>query len=164
MEKVLLPIKTKIAAWWMIVIGIFELIWGYLTVVIMYAAEYQREKAPFVLGVGIFTGILLIISSLLLFKQKKAGWKLAIIFFLVLLISIILIIPAELKISKASIYGRPPPWSILISLPILVDVIEILYIFFAPLHSLVSFIPFILFLIPLILLLLDRKNFWKIAS
>ena len=148
MEKVGLPIKTKIAAWWMMGSGVLELIWGCLGFLISLAAE-SYEEAPIVLRGGIFAGGLLIIFSLCLFllKQKRVGWGLAVICLFVFLIFTILVNPITPPMGYA-----PPPrpaGSFLLRLPMIGG---LLLFFTVPSHFVVLF-HFILFLIPLILLL-----------
>jgi hypothetical protein len=141
MEKISLPTKTKIAAWWMILSSIltgFINLTGALRLLNFVIPESEPSELPFsrhdilvFIGGAIFaiTSFFIILrSSIFLLKQKRWAWKFSTaILFLYLIISLLVWFVA---------FGD------FISLPV-----------FSLLH-----------LIPLILLLLDRKNFWKIAS
>ena len=140
MEKVLLPIKTKIAAWWMIIfLSIFSSFINLTASIELLNFIFPPpagclffETSRLLIFVG---GMILAIvsffaifrSGIFLLKRKKIAWKLSIgIISLYLIISVFV-------------------------------VIEIL-------GSFIFFVIPVLYLIPLILLFLDRKNFWKIAS
>jgi len=143
-QKPPLPIKTKIAAWWVFGIGIIQLLVPF------------RQFSLYVIPT-IFAGFLLIGLGFSILKRKKLGW-----FFTVSILSISLIYLffffffPDLAILKFFIFLS------LVTFPVLL---------FIPSSSILTFPPLILFLLdfiltfpPLILLLLDRKNFWKIAS
>jgi len=129
MEKVSLPIKTKIAAWWMIVSGILAII----SLIQLFSPPPRPEFGGGIvdiIGIIIFGPILLVIgivfftSATLLFTKRKLGWWL----------STIIILPLGcfvLGISRDIIRFHPLPFFVLI---------------------------------PFLLLLLDRKNFWKVAT
>jgi len=122
MEKVSLPIKTKIAAWWMIIIGGILIIFSLRTLDITYmlGGSFYHNVLLFALG-----ALLLLFPTFLLFSRRKLAWYWAIITLSIL--------------SLFYIYNI-----------FTVEPIDILIIF--------------ILAIPLILLLLDRKNFWKIAT
>ena len=117
MEKVSLPIKTKIAAWWMILFGIF-LTFSLFSQIKEIGFEFLPLLSLFVLSV--------FISVFFLFKGKKWGWWLSVI------------------LLPSSIFWPFSP--------------------FFPLGLLIPFIMEIINIFIVILLLLDRKNFWKIAT
>jgi len=139
MEQVFLPIKTKIAAWWIIVYGIVYS--GY-----MFSDMYHFHKIPEILEEGyppLFIGIGAIILlvlfysliGLFLIKKKKAAWYLAITAFSYFLAGFLFRLLTT--ISQGSLIS---------------------------LYQLYLIFNFLLMLIPVILLFLDRKNFFKIAS
>ena len=143
-QKPPLPIKTKIAAWWVFGIGIIQLLVPF------------RQFSLYVIPT-IFAGFLLIGLGFSILKRKKLGW-----FFTVSILSISLIYLffffffPDLAILKFFIFLS------LVTFPVLL---------FIPSSSILTFPPLILFLLdfiltfpPLILFLLDRKNFWKSAA
>jgi hypothetical protein len=155
MEKISLPIKTKIVAWWMIIfffpsffIDIQMLGW----LIDIFWPKGNRE------GIGVLVLVLLIlpiagisflvnfISGIFLLKRRKKAWKVLIVKLCVyLIISVILFVNSLYlfilsKLSTTSIY-------------LFIDE-EITW----------WFIVLCLYLIPFVFLLLDRKNFFKIAS
>jgi hypothetical protein len=138
MEEVSLPTKTKIAAWWMILIG------GYSECIIInnIITAFGTKTEPlvfFVAFVLVFLGVLCFIGGLFLFKRKKWAWWLSIFSLSLLLYLNLNNLITELRV----LFTMPPSdWN---------------GSFFLLLFPLILLIPFIL-------LLLDRKNFWKIAS
>ena len=151
MEKVNLPTKTKIAAWWMIGIG------GALTV--LFWPEFISDVGFF----GILGALLFIIPGYLLLKRKKSGWWLALT-----IVSINLVIFSWLVVPDIlSPPGHPDlyvPEQLLFLVSILIIVSPLSIFRGAFLGSFTTGFLFLLLLIPLILLFLDRKNFWKVAS
>lgn len=122
-QKLPLPIKTKIAAWVMIIIGISLSIMGLIINNSLPEDSYPQAHRDLLFGN--FFGFLLIVSSIfLLIRISKKAWWIAITINLIFIITTILI----------------------------------------QFLSLLLFILIIPFIIPFILLLLDRKNFWKIAT
>jgi hypothetical protein len=124
-QKPPLPIKTKIAAWWTIIIGIYEILYAILKYFLsgkknryFFNSLVPREFAGFII---IIEGLFFIIPSLIILRKKKYGWWLSIVVLFLQLLG---------------------------SLP-LISVM--------PLTFLATIIPFTI-------LLLDRKNFFKIAS
>jgi hypothetical protein len=131
MEKVSLPIKTKIAAWWMKLIALIGNL--YFFIMVFSAAGPEVAFALIIEGpIFIVWGILFWLSSALIFKRRKLGWWLSMVF---LFITILIFY--------------------------LVEVHHDLYTF---IEEPFLFLIFIIFLVPFIFLLLDRKNFWKVAK
>ena len=142
MEKAPLPIKTKIAAWWMIASG-FVIILLSLYFYITLSSSPERSlfyRSPSLLFFSPFflLGLFFIISGNFLFMKKGWVWTIVVVFdSLLCLLGVIWLYqnitsgPAPIGIGKESI--------------------------FVPL----AFV--IICALPLILILLDRKNFWKIA-
>ncbi len=136
--KSIFPFKTRIAAWWMLIIGFSAL----MIAVILY--NQMQNASGCLLGyiiifpITIF-GLLFFIPGLLILFKKRYGWWLTII-----ILSIETIIIFKYLISSY-INGMRVGYVIQIS--------DFTYL-------LVSLIT----IIPLIFLLLDRKNFWKITK
>ena len=154
MEKVSLPIKTKIAAWLLIFQGVSPFLCGLLIEMCFRCAKeiptppYWSYLHPYphwmheigdtaekiicgISGEGFFGFFFFILFAFFLLKKKKWAWWLSTIGAL-----ISIIVPPPLIIIGTWISGAPPS------------------------TFLVILIPAIIF----ILLLLDRKNFWKIAT
>ena len=137
-----LPIKTKIAAWWMIVVlslpslifgivGIFTFFVDFLGVPVAsepFAGDLRFDFLSIVGGILLYLG--LIISSISLLRSKRLACKFSINILLIYLIIFGLGMWKYHRIEE--VFG--------------------------------GFFLFGLYLIPLVLLLLDRKNFWKIAT
>jgi hypothetical protein len=153
MEKVSLPIKTKIAAWWIIIFGWLIIIFNaiicssYLVRAPKIAfKEPTRIILPYI--TAIFLGLFLYtISFYFLLKRKKLGWVI-----LIIILSIISILALFFPETRWSEFPIP-------SLNLLCLYCGIFAGNFG--WRICLFIPFG---IPLIFLLLDRKNFWKITS
>ena len=132
-EKPLLPIKTRVATRWIILVGVLVMLLGILMILDIKFLKGIEILQPFlVLALGGFICFL----GFWIRKGKKRAWWASVIIFSVLLLTWL-----------GLLFGQPVPFSIeeIISDPFFV-------------------IPFIVLLVPIILLLLDRKNFWKIAS
>ena len=134
-QKSSLPIKTKIAAWWMSIIGgvlllEFYRVWFEIP---LFPPLFRYEVAGEVLGLSLLGSLFFLPGFFLLITRKKWAWWLAII-----IISIFLIFIPYFIIGDLLLAGYHPDLDDLTPLPFL--------------------------LIPFILLLLDRKNFWKIAT
>ena len=142
MEKVSLPIKTKIAAWWIIMIGLIGIIFYINKVLIkkgFFITHAIIESPGEFLDLAIFSILFLFslsnfISGVYIFKKRKLAWWTAVITLVLGIISTVLLLPLSLVIIK-----------------------EALIIF-------IILILLCVFVIPFFLLLLDRKNFWKIAT
>ena len=153
MEKVSLPIKTKIAAWWMIICGWLIIIFE---TVIFFPYLSRAPKVTFKEPIrtilphitAIFLGIFFnIISYYFLLKKRKVGIVISII--ILSITSFLALLFPEIHWSEfpipslnlfcvyCGIFARNFGWRTCLFVP---------------------------FGIPLILLLLDRKNFWKIAT
>ena len=151
-QKPSLPTKTKIAARWIIVIGLIVMIWGGLIMTIWdgYLIDVEFFDADFFLRQKLFIGeesgaliffanlSLLIFVYFLLMCKRWAWWILVVGDF-------ILMIFGGLYFFMAAIF----PGYLL---------------FFTWVDILFSFIIPTISVVPFVLLLLDRKNFWKIAS
>lgn len=156
MERVTLPIKTKIAAWWMVATGIVPLmilllalilfIWGSL-----FHVFYGLPGALFggILIAGfIFSSlptILFFLGLFLLLKRKRWVWK---------------VVVSTLSIGVLS-------WTFLFFYLLYLDVSAYGVSLVESINSLrldIFGTFFAILVIPLTLLLLDRKNFWKITS
>jgi len=143
-QKPSLPTKTKIAAWWMIISCICIISYGSWVLSRVLTCKGGELFNVYILSIGlisailmIFFGLLYFISALFLLKNKKLGWWLGVIVSLILIyfFKVILLFYEESASSLS------------------------LFQFIGHLDFLVYS-----FVIPFILLLLDRKNFWKIAS
>jgi len=156
MEKIILPTKTKIAAWWMIVIGGIVIVLGIKAAGGSYTSGAGLENIIFFIT-SVFLGSLLIITNLLLLKRKKVGWEFSIFILSILLISLLICwISLSPLFSSFFVFVEPCCLPFLI-VDLGLDEMGISFPF-------TGFFLFLLLLIPLILLLLDRKNFWKIAN
>jgi hypothetical protein len=153
-QKPPLPIKTKIVAWWMIGLGVF-IIFSAIYYSVFFAVQYRSRlipqdlinfPIPILIG-SIIRSFFFFFCSFSLFKRKRMGWLFSIAIF-----SLFLVFYFSLLVFSIPIFVF---WSFLLS------IIITKYYF-----SLFGFglLDFFLYLIPFILLLLDRKNFWKIAS
>jgi hypothetical protein len=147
-EKVSLPIKTKIAAWWMIVAGVIELLRGCFGSLLAHGGEaYGAVSLPLI--TGIFIGGLLIIFGFFLLANKKRSWGLAVTYLFLLLISTVTLSVLYPLLLYASGYSPPLP----LPLPsALLNIIIGLGWLFAILSDFEVLFHFLLFLIPLILL------------
>jgi len=148
MEKVGLPIKTKIAAWWMIVGGILlGITKGWQGLFLMLSAFINiNVKNIFASVEGLLLSLfpllflILFFAGIFLLRNKKWSWQLA---------------KTILYISSISLIYC---WIMIFLFPI-GDVTDQSLIIFAGL------LPYTFFIVPpLVFLLLDRKNFWKIAT
>jgi uncharacterized protein YneF (UPF0154 family) len=142
MEKVGLPIKTKVAAWIMILMGIIGGIFVALLTYLLRSWHLgsnppsEQEKRIEMLRTFLPYVLLLFLPGLFLLKRKKWAWWFTI--FSAVLSDIIYFISSPFfnEVIYPIFYGYPHRMMLL----------------FIPLS------------IVLILLLLDRKNFFKIAS
>jgi hypothetical protein len=135
MEKVSLPTKTKIAAWWMAIT--FGIIIIFCVYILETTGNAWEGALPLVLFYLIPGGLLIfLLPSFFLFKRKKIGWYWAVITLFVTIIFFAYALFRELYKNEYTGYT----WETII------------------LIILTICLP------PFILLLLDRKNFWKIAS
>jgi len=152
-QKPPLPIKTKIVAWWMIVIGGLIMIsnaifcFSYFFKAPKVALEnWERTISPFIIAICLGL-ILYIVLYYSFFRKKKLGW---------LIITIIFSIISILALTFPQTLWRTFP----------IPSLNVLCVYFGMFTGTLGWRAclFIPFFIPLILLFLDRKNFWKIAS
>ena len=140
-QKPSLPIKTKIAAWWMMIFGGLETIaalCSFLFFPTTLFIDYLWKSGR------VLYGLLFIISGyLLIVKRKKIGWWLA---------EIILFLSLYIRESISTLLFR-----FVFSFP------DLLYVYGTFVSNVIMFL-YLISIIFLILLLLDRKNFWKIAK
>jgi len=149
MEEISFPIKTKIAAWWMIVMfGGSSIIASLLMVFIatMQIIETGDFHESYLMGliVLLLIALLFIFPGIFLLERKRWGWYLAII-----ILSISLLFSTSLLI-------------LLIREAFLLSPEQIRDSQIRDFR--IIFILIFILILPLIFLLLDRKNFWKIAS
>jgi len=163
-QKPPLPIKTKIAAWWMIGLGIF-IIFSAIYVSVLISVQYRSRLRPpdllndpsSILIGGVIRSFFPFFCSFLLFKRKRMWWLFSIAIF-----SLFLVFYFSLLVFSTPIFGF---LGFLLGWIIMKYGLFGLFAFglFTSLFT-SGLLNFFLYLIPLILLLLDRKNFWKIAS
>ena len=136
MEKVSLPTKTKIAAWWMMIIIVTGILMGLIG--LWFKIELWMFYILSVLSIFLS-------PCLLLFRRKKLGW-----YWGVIPLSGIIIVAATFFSSILFLEvteGLGEEFGMVVGI-----------FFYASLFLSIIFLP------PLVLLPLDRKNFWKIAS
>jgi len=135
MEKVSLPIKTKVAAWWMIFFGGAGMFFGLAILNVIFTLfPFGAGYFPILISLLVmFCGILFLISGCSLLKRKKWAW-----WFSIVLSPILYLILISWAYDYWMRHYEPG--------------------FFLSLFSLIVNI------FSLILLLLDRKNFWEIAA
>jgi hypothetical protein len=146
MEKITLPTKTKIAAWWMIVVLPLVLIGSFY-----YGTEGGSTPAagPFLGLIFIFTIVSSFIFSLagiFVLLRKKWAWGGSFLFLLIYLILWLIALVDEfgglswcLEQGYSMFYRSCRDFTVIFAMNVFL-------------------------LIPFILFLLDRKNYWKIAS
>jgi len=133
-QKPPLPTKTKIAAWWMIIIGITGItLSAYLSYVVSTRGTYMLALAYAFIIITFMYGLPFLFCGFILNLRKKWTWWLVLILLSVGLTSHLFFI----SLFQGSLYQG----------------IKVSFTW-----------SFLLFILPLILLLLDRKNFFKIAS
>jgi hypothetical protein len=166
-EKVSLPIKTKIVAWWIIICGIFGF-YSYVSELIavlkIFHFQFKKWLEVFLLSPAGFSPLFFhiifpILLGVFLLKKKKWSWW-CLVVFLFLNFSSILIILIEPGIMSVLPFFSPEAFFIKFFLE-LVD-IHVYVTVFGLLTF--AFFNFVINLIPFIFLLLDRKNFWKVTS
>ena len=163
-QKPSLPIKTKIAAWWMIgIVGIMIILSLFTTT--KEAGNIGEAYALFGIFITLFpAGLMFFLPSLSLLKRKKWGWWLSIAILSLTLFSILTGLLVDLVFEY-----RPPAFldllrfiSAMFLLPWMIVIPEKLVL--SPIANLLLYLGFLIYIIPFILLLLDRKNFWKVAK
>lgn len=145
MNKAKLPTKTKIAVWWLIIIGaaliIFLLIWSPYSFYFSFNAG--QLKQAIVIALILFIGsIFYFASSFFLLKRSKRAWIIV-----VTLLSIIALCPIGIYLYESIDFAKYSEDAVNYS--------EILIM-------LISWT--LIYLIPLILVILDRKNYFSMLS
>ena len=162
MEKISLPIKTKIAAWWMIGMGAISLL---PLIAFLWPKPFLGTFPTILFSAPI--GLLFIVSGLLLLIRKLLGWWLAItLIFVALIISLLTLIVYEPRAPSA------PAAAIILTIILFLLTIPSplgapsIFIFetHPQMWPIGGFFLIFIFFIPFVLLFLNRKNFWKIAS
>ena len=153
-QKPPFPIKTKIAAWWMIISGIL----GFFSI---QGAGSPIFEPPFGLGWARY----IILLPPLLFEDFSSIPAISMfVYFLIIyfLIGAFLVFPIFLFKRKKWAW-----WVNVINLTLSSISLFFLFFYFSSFHKFWTKYTFYSLFHPLfllILLLLDRKNFWKIAS
>lgn len=158
MEKISLPIKTRIAAWWMIIL--FPLTFFVDIRMLGWLLDISWLKGNWE-GIGVLVYILLIlpiagisflinfISGVFLLKRSKKAWKV-----LIAKLCAYLIVSGILFVNSLYLLILSSTSSTSIFIDVTDKYGEITF----------WFIVFCLYLIPLFFLIHDRKNFWKVAE
>jgi hypothetical protein len=156
-QKLTLPIKTKIAAWWMIIIGGLGAIACIIVVNFLLSQSCTAGvELPIILFLPSALGFLF---GLFLLKIKKWAWVCSVVLFSLIIFLFLFI---QINNFASAIdncrkrYGPELQTKFCSIKSYLIDE------WFKFLYWDVIFCA--IFLIPPILLLLDRKNFWKIAK
>jgi len=144
-QKPPLPIKTKIAALWMglldtfflIISGIITGLYFLVSLNLLAGAPKPPSLSDLVYLIPLLP-LYNLFSSIFILKGKKWAWLSAVILHSILLFSIIFLCFARERVNQE-------------------------YVMMGPFKLFIISIGVII-AIPLILLLLDRKNFWKVAS
>jgi len=138
MEKVELPIKTKIAAWLMTIIGVIIGLLGLILAVVILAEGSEFALLGSLLGlIPFFLGFLLFLGGFFLFKRKQGAWWFS--------ITILTIESFLLLWHLLEELGEGPPY-LNLGLELIIIVI------------------FLFLLISLFFLFSDRESFFKIAK
>lgn len=169
MEKVSIPIKTRIAICWIIVSSGLLLCYGLYPLIeevyinFMIFREFRipeitltESGTAFALIFLVTPGLVLLSCAILLLKRKKIGYYYALA---ILSIGLLYVILEWIRIF---ILAVEYPYCLFKTLP----VCERISFATQALAESFRFNIFLtlLLLIPFLLLLLDRKNFWKVAS
>jgi len=168
-QKPPLPIKTKIAAWWMVILGgiaivLFLIVLGLLLQLLFHPPQMPEFGAGLLVLIVfyflfcalllLFPGIFLFLPALFLLKRKRWAWKFAVISLLIGMVILACFLFGS-YIKETSHYRESFKSG---------EIIAERKIPLIPIPPFLKITPFIIFLIPFLLLLLDRKNFWKIAT
>jgi len=78
MEKISLPTKTKIAAWWMMIMGIMGIGYVFLFTILMITGSFYHSRIIHLVRFFLYFFVLLFLPSLFILKRKKIGWWFAI--------------------------------------------------------------------------------------
>lgn len=164
-QKPSLPIKTKIAAWLIIIVG------GILLIQIARSIWYYRDQLYSVfdfIAENLFTAILIFVPGIfILFRKKSAWWVLRIFLWVVFIVGVIsfisffiINIPLDMSaIEGVTTDGIDMLVPVTLSLKLIKLGLPILLI-----QLVTHIIPLLIIFIPIILLELDRKNFNSIAK
>jgi hypothetical protein len=161
MEKVSLPTKTKIAAWWMIVVGGINIVISFLGIVTNPGGDWLALLFPLI--ILLVAAILFVLGGFYLFRRKKWAWRMCIgiLILIILVIWSITDLYGYIGVSdiceSRCMYDVRPIGNQWIEFKLNQNCINRCEFLITSLFS----IPF---LVPILLLLLDRKNFWKIAK
>lgn len=161
MEKSIFPIKTKIAASWLIIISGGFICFGLSPLIEDLYLSHTIDLTPetgALFGIIFFflPGLILLLPSILLLKKKKMGYYWALI---ALSIGFLLIIFQWIRIFILAIEY---PYCLLKTKPVC-ERISFATQSLAEYFWMNTFLTLII-IIPFFLLLFDRKNFWKVAS
>jgi hypothetical protein len=152
MEKTSIPIKTKVAIYWIMALSIPLLYWG-------FPREYEMIRPGETSGAFYFLflpGLILLSSAILLLKKKKVGYYITLV---VLFVGLLCIVLEWIRIFLVAIEH---PYC-LFKTSLRCERISYETQTLARSFRVNTFLTFLL-LIPFLLLLLDRKKFWKISS
>jgi glucan phosphoethanolaminetransferase (alkaline phosphatase superfamily) len=137
MTKAKLPLKTKIAAWWLMFFGLFGTITAIVIPQVLTHTSDQSEWGYISLVLALITiviGFLYVLPGILLQIKNKTAWISTIA-----LLLIELAIFSYLYATSFNFISSPPP-------------------------SPYPYTPiFFIYIIPLILVILDRKNYFKMV-
>ncbi len=150
-QKPLFPFKTKIAAWWMIAICGAVIYLG-VFLVHYFAGDAGGQMLAFVYCIYFFLIGLLIffLPGIFLLKRKKMGWYWAIIAILIVIASFIYYIYFYKSVRNKITLSE--------------SILSPFYFINRFIGDSSSLLIICILCLPFFLLLLDRKNFFKIAS
>jgi len=147
-QKPSLPIKTKIAAWWMIVVGGISSLLSFFMAVGYVATP--GHAIPGHVFIEFFMYLLSFVAGLFLFARKKWAWWFSI--YLIIIFYVAIMFFSFFPFSYSFAYNEIVVYYKYFDLARFISII------------LSRSVAIILSFIPFILLLLDRKNYWKIAT
>lgn len=133
MNKTKLPTKTKIAVWWIFIVGV---VFVALTALFLGCSPEPESRNN--LWIGIAVGFLYILPGILFYVKNKLAWISAIVIISVDLIFWLI----YLVLNAVDNYKAEHP--------VFKDITFLIY-------------PILLILIPLILLILDQKNYFEMV-
>jgi len=149
-QKPAFPTKTKVAAWLMIVIGGITIIEE-----IIYGRGATALISSIFTGIAILSGLIFILSGFFILLKKRIGWWLSISIISINLISALFYHIMTNSVLEFRIFSFSP--SLLLVFPILLPLTSrSIPVYINGFQVVILTIPF--------LLLLDRKNFFKIAK
>jgi hypothetical protein len=151
MEKSSLPIKTKIAAWWIRVmgIGIIFIGLGYLIILMFYQFWWTGPSSLLVpLSIFLLGGFICFLGSQIM-KRRKWAWWVGILTPLIIWVFYFGYQFLCLRVFEPAVKH---------------DLVDLFWISFHRGEFFLVILYHIFILLPILLLLLDRKNFWKVAK